>query len=79
MKLLQEAAPPGLSAPELSRLHFAPYMPVTKLLNQNQKQSLDRGRKLLSGFLLENCALIHSPRSILQTTAAHPGNTAHSS
>lgn len=61
MKLLQEAAPPGLRAPELSRLHFAPYMPVTKLLNQNQKQSLDRGRKFLSGFLLENCALIHFP------------------
>lgn len=79
MKLLQEAAPPGLSAAELSHLHFAPYMPVTKLLNQNKKQSLHRGRKLLSGFLPENCGLIHFPRSILQTTSAHPRNTAHSS
>lgn len=79
MKLLQEAAPPGLSAPELSRLHFAPYMPVTKLVTQHQKDSLGRARKRLSGFLLENCALTHFPRSILQTTSAHPQNTAHSS
>lgn len=61
MKLLQEAAPPGLSATELSRLHFAPHMPVTKLVTQNQKESLDRGRKRLSGFLLENCTLTHFP------------------